>query len=206
MNLDMFPTCQKNKEDILVFTIEDTNTYYANSLRRAMISDIPTLAIDLVQFHGNTSVLIDEMLSHRLGMVVINSQILMEDPNPDDIYFDLNVTCVDNFMDITAAMLISNCQKVQPVHLDTIIVRLFKGQVIKLRAFAKKGTGREHAKWMAVSAIGYNIVQADKGLKIILSIESVGNLPAETILEQAKVLEKSEDRPIFNRYKRLHPV
>lgn len=39
-----------------------------------MISRIDTLAIDQVQIHENSSVLPDEMLAHRLGMVPLNSE------------------------------------------------------------------------------------------------------------------------------------
>lgn len=49
------------------------NRSLANSLRRAMISRIDTLAIDQVQITDNSSVLPDEMLAHRLGLVPLNS-------------------------------------------------------------------------------------------------------------------------------------
>lgn len=39
-----------------------------------MISRIDTLAIDVVQITENTSVLPDEMLAHRLGLVPLNSE------------------------------------------------------------------------------------------------------------------------------------
>lgn len=54
-----------------------------NAIRRAAISDIPTLgksirrlteAIDLVEIETNTSVLVDEFLAHRLGLVPVDSQ------------------------------------------------------------------------------------------------------------------------------------
>ena len=47
----------------------------ANSLRRIMISEAPTMAIEHVYILNNTSVIQDEVLSHRLGLIP-----LMVDP------------------------------------------------------------------------------------------------------------------------------
>jgi DNA-directed RNA polymerase II subunit RPB3 len=60
--------------DSIRFTLSATDTSVANALRRVMISEVATLAIDLVEFETNSSVLHDEFIAHRLGLVPIDSR------------------------------------------------------------------------------------------------------------------------------------
>ena len=43
----------------------------ANAFRRILISEIPTVAIETVYLHNNTSIVQDEVLAHRLGLIPI---------------------------------------------------------------------------------------------------------------------------------------
>ena len=58
-------------EDKMTFTISEIDTSIANALRRIMIAEVRTLAIDLVSIEANTSVLFDEFIAHRLGLLPI---------------------------------------------------------------------------------------------------------------------------------------
>ena len=62
------------KSDYIQFELSDTDISMANALRRIMIAEVPTLAIDLVHFANNTTVLLDEIIGHRLGLIPLASR------------------------------------------------------------------------------------------------------------------------------------
>ncbi|PWY98310.1 insert subdomain of RNA polymerase alpha subunit [Testicularia cyperi] len=66
-------TIRQLNKDHANFVLENVDLSFANSLRRIMIADIPTVAIDMVEIRNNTTVLPDEFLAHRLGMVPLLS-------------------------------------------------------------------------------------------------------------------------------------
>ncbi|EEQ86537.1 hypothetical protein RJZ56_001014 [Blastomyces dermatitidis] len=62
-------TFHKNEPYEASFSLVGVDAAIANAFRRIMIAEIPSLAIETVYIHNNTSVIQDEVLAHRLGLV-----------------------------------------------------------------------------------------------------------------------------------------
>jgi len=83
------------------FDLVGVDASIANAFRRILIAEIPTIAIEHVYVWNNTSVIHDEVLAHRIGLVPVNVPPAMfknRSPNgvptdQDTIVFKLNVTC-----------------------------------------------------------------------------------------------------------------
>ncbi|KAH8676075.1 DNA-directed RNA polymerase [Xylariales sp. PMI_506] len=59
----------QNEDYDAQFSLIGVDASIANAFRRILISEIPTVAIEKVFIHNNTSVIQDEVLAHRLGLI-----------------------------------------------------------------------------------------------------------------------------------------
>lgn len=183
-----FPTIKirELKDDYMKFELSNTDPSIANALRRVMIGEVPTIAIDLVEIESNSSVLNDEFLAHRLGLIPLISERAMEmrfsrdcDTCDGDaqchycsVEFKLNVKCDgDQTLDVTSLDLVSSDMRDNPVvavdraadmnvfdpseQRGIIIVKLRRGQELRLRAIARKGIGKDHAKWSPAATVTF---------------------------------------------------
>jgi len=66
------------RDDYIKFVLSKVDSSVANALRRIMIAEVPTLAIDMVEIHQNTTVLHDEFIAHRLGLIPLTSEKVAE--------------------------------------------------------------------------------------------------------------------------------
>ncbi|CAI5494311.1 unnamed protein product [Closterium sp. Naga37s-1] len=88
----------------LVFDLVGIDAALANAFRRILIAEVPTMAIEKVLMANNTSLVQDEVLSHRLGLVPIAvDPRLFDFPSEDGmasesntIVFKLDYKCTRN--------------------------------------------------------------------------------------------------------------
>ena len=70
----------ENKGNDLVFELIGCDASFANALRRILLAEVPTVAIEKVYMWNNTSIIHDEVLAHRLGLIPINVDARLFDP------------------------------------------------------------------------------------------------------------------------------
>lgn len=147
---------EKNKDKTRVsFSWKGAPIKYVNTIRRIMIDEVPTLAVEEIELKKNSSVLYDEMVAHRIGLTVLKTDLktynLTRDCNckgegcakcqvkgtlkakgPSIVYAsELKIKDID----------------VKAIYPETPIAKLLKNQELELEATITLGEGRQHVKW-----------------------------------------------------------
>ena len=162
---------------------------YANALRRICLNGVPVFAIDTVDIVENTSVLADEGLAHRLGLIPLKTDLsefkdlsdIKTDDSTNRVMLTLDSGETNETRTVLSSELTSEDNFVKPISDKIPIVELAPGQRIKVEAYARLGRGLEHAKWNS-SNISV-LTETDKDDEKILTIESTGAInPAQIVL------------------------
>jgi DNA-directed RNA polymerase subunit D len=145
------------------FTLAGATPAFANAFRRAMIGEVPTLAIDDVRIYDNTSAFFDEMLAHRLGLIPVKTDLSVYSTQEKctcggagcpscTVTFTLSV---EGPKTVLSSDLIPQDPMATPVYDNIPIVKLAKGQKLVVEARATLNTGRVHAKWQPTLVCGF---------------------------------------------------
>ena len=165
---------------------------YANALRRVCLNGIPVFAISEVDIIENTSVLPDEGLAHRLGLIPLRTDLHRFnersecDCNSEKGCSNCSVILVLDSGDSNSTRalfsneLASEDDVIKPISDKIPIVDLAPGQRIRIECHAMLGRGTDHAKWNSANIS--TLVDAENEDEKILTVESTGALNPEQII------------------------
>ncbi|MFX1327135.1 MAG: DNA-directed RNA polymerase subunit D [Promethearchaeota archaeon] len=151
----------------LIFVVEGITIEMANAIRRIILSEIPVMAVDEVIILKNDSPLYDEIISHRLGMIPLTTDLETYKLPRDcscggygcplcQVSLTCEVTNTSNTpIEIYSKDLNSNDPKIIPVNSNIPIVKIDKNDKVIIEAYAVLGIAKEHVKWQAISNIFY---------------------------------------------------
>ncbi|GAW81195.1 DNA-directed RNA polymerase I [Plasmodium gonderi] len=179
-NLEM--NMMTHEENLLILEIKNLNVSIANALRRIMLSEVPTIAVEKVNIFQNTGIIADEILCHRLGLIPFKFDAdLINYKDECEKYNHLNCFCFKLHVKFTKKLgsnekyrsiysrdlkwcPINEQQKTkfqnnQPKVVDDniLITKISNGQEIELVCFLEKGIGKTHAKWSPVCTAVYKM-------------------------------------------------
>jgi len=174
-------------DESLVFDMVGVDAPIANALRRILISEVPTVAIEKVFIYNNTSIMQDEVLAHRLGLVpikvdprrfVYKNKLVADYTSSETVVFRLEKKCTRNpdpnaeekylnsavhSRDLIWVPQAEQAEEfaedpARPVHEDILLVKLRPGQEVVLEAYCEKGVGKDHAKFSPVATATYRLL------------------------------------------------
>jgi DNA-directed RNA polymerase subunit D len=140
----------------LVFELSNSNPVFANTIRRTIIEKVPTMAIEDVEISKNSSVLYDEFIAHRLGLIPLKTDLetynFMDECSCEGAgcakcTVELSLSS-SNVGYVNAGEIQSKDPKVIPAYSQIPVAKLIKGQELELIGTARLGYGKDHTKWI----------------------------------------------------------
>lgn len=191
----------KKEDDALTFTLSKSTPAFANALRRALMN-VPSMAIDEVDFFENTSALFDEFIAHRLAMIPLTTD-LKSYKMPSECCGGACSKCsvmltldADGPDMVYSKQLKSKDKDVKPVINEIPIIKLASKQKIKLEAKAVLGRPSDHAKFQSCLA-SYKmlpIIEISKDCDENCAKQCVDACPAAVFENKAGKLKADEQK------------
>ncbi len=182
-----------NKDDQKISVkLKGVPLQYANALRRICLNGVPIFAIDTIDIIENSSVLPDEGLAHRLGLIPIKTDLArFNEPSKCECQSETGCSNCRVMLvldsgdsDVTRTIfsneLSSEDDSIKPISDKISIVQLTQGQRVKVECYARLGRGTEHAKWNSANIS--TLTDTDKKDQSVLTVESTGALSPEQII------------------------
>ncbi len=157
---------EKNDTNLRII-VKDADVPLMNAMRRIALAEVPSMAIEEVVMIENSSILQDEIISHRLGLTPLKTDLdaynLPEECECKSefgcpqcrVTLTLDAEAKDGTRTVYSGELISDNSEIIPVSDKIPIIKLAKNQKLKLEAYARLGRGKTHAKWQPVSMCVY---------------------------------------------------
>lgn len=142
----------KNK---LSFILMDSTPSFANLIRRTIAEEVPVMAIEDIEFRKNNSILYDEIIAHRMGLLPLTTDLKSYNLSGEckckgkgcaRCQLKLTLKAKGPGM-VYASDIHTRDAAIKPVYQKTPIVSLLKNQSLELEATAMLGKGKEHTKW-----------------------------------------------------------
>lgn len=151
----------RREASFLEFDMVNTDCSVANALRRILISEIPTLAVEKVLIYKNSGVMPDETLAHRLGLIpIVVDPEKVDEKELGSLKFRIDVkNSADEIANVYSHDIQCPPSCREPwFKRNVLITRLAPKQEIEVEMFCSKGTGKEHAKWSPVCPATYRLM------------------------------------------------
>jgi DNA-directed RNA polymerase subunit D len=174
-----------NKEKI-VFLIKETDYFFVNTIRRIIIEEVPTLAIEDITINKNSSALYDEMIAHRLGLIPLKTDLKSYTLTKEckckgegcarcslNIILKAKGPCT-----VYSENLKTRDPKIKSIYAKIPIIKLLKDQELELEAKAILGQGKDHIKFSPGLAFyrGYPEIKTTKDSNVKKALEQCNNL------------------------------
>ncbi len=188
-------------DDSATFVFKNTHNSIVNSIRRIILDEVPTFAIEDVEVVANDSPLYDETVAQRLGLIPLKTDL-------KSYNFKANCSCggigcamcevklsLEQSEDgyVYSGKIKSDDPQIVPADEEIAITKLFHGNKIELSLKAVLGRGIEHAKWSPAHTY---LREANKGVELIvepfgqLSEKDIYNKAIDIIVEKISELEE----------------